>query len=64
MTGGTDRGKHRALHDLTLAQARELLRRGELSPVELTRALLLGKLKTHEFAQGGPAADLPWPPAR
>jgi aspartyl-tRNA(Asn)/glutamyl-tRNA(Gln) amidotransferase subunit A len=27
-------------------------------------ALLLGKLKTHEFAQGGPATDLPWPPAR
>src|SRR5687767_15414587 len=27
-------------------------------------AVLLGKLKTHEFAQGGPATDLPWPPAR
>lgn len=27
-------------------------------------AVLLGKLNTHEFAQGGPAADLPWPPAR
>ncbi|HYC47265.1 MAG TPA: amidase [Burkholderiales bacterium] len=26
--------------------------------------ILLGKLKTHEFAQGGPATDLPWPPAR
>lgn len=27
-------------------------------------AVLLGKLSTHEFAQGGPATDLPWPPAR
>ena len=27
-------------------------------------AVLAGKLKTHEFAQGGPATDLPWPPAR
>ncbi|WP_414442691.1 amidase [Burkholderia sp. 22PA0106] len=25
---------------------------------------LLGKLTTHEFALGGPAFDLPWPPAR
>jgi aspartyl-tRNA(Asn)/glutamyl-tRNA(Gln) amidotransferase subunit A len=26
-------------------------------------AVLLGKLATHEFATGGPAYDLPWPPA-
>ncbi|RPI41933.1 MAG: amidase [Betaproteobacteria bacterium] len=28
------------------------------------RAILLGKLQTHEFAHGGPSFDLPWPPAR
>jgi aspartyl-tRNA(Asn)/glutamyl-tRNA(Gln) amidotransferase subunit A len=27
-------------------------------------AIMLGKLATHEFAIGGPALDLPWPPAR
>jgi aspartyl-tRNA(Asn)/glutamyl-tRNA(Gln) amidotransferase subunit A len=27
-------------------------------------AIMLGKLATHEFAIGGPAMDLPWPPAR
>src|SRR5215510_3730896 len=27
-------------------------------------AIVLGKLATHEFAFGGPAFDLPWPPAR
>jgi aspartyl-tRNA(Asn)/glutamyl-tRNA(Gln) amidotransferase subunit A len=27
-------------------------------------AVMLGKLATHEFAIGGPATDLPWPPAR
>jgi aspartyl-tRNA(Asn)/glutamyl-tRNA(Gln) amidotransferase subunit A len=27
-------------------------------------AILLGKLALHEFATGGPAHDLPWPPAR
>ncbi|MGC8477735.1 MAG: amidase, partial [Acetobacteraceae bacterium] len=27
-------------------------------------AIVLGKLATHEFAIGGPALDLPWPPAR
>ena len=26
--------------------------------------VLIGKLATHEFAQGGPSFDLPWPPAR
>jgi aspartyl-tRNA(Asn)/glutamyl-tRNA(Gln) amidotransferase subunit A len=27
-------------------------------------AVMMGKLSTHEFAIGGPAFDLPWPPAR
>jgi aspartyl-tRNA(Asn)/glutamyl-tRNA(Gln) amidotransferase subunit A len=27
-------------------------------------AIVLGKLAAHEFAMGGPAFDLPWPPAR
>src|SRR5436190_5176628 len=27
-------------------------------------AVLMGKLTTHEFADGGPSFDLPWPPAR
>ena len=27
-------------------------------------AVLLGKVALHEFATGGPAFDLPWPPAR
>lgn len=27
-------------------------------------AVVLGKLATHEFGLGGPAFDLPWPPAR
>lgn len=27
-------------------------------------AVIIGKLATHEFAIGGPAFDLPWPPAR
>ncbi len=27
-------------------------------------AILIGKTATHEFALGGPAFDLPWPPAR
>ncbi len=26
--------------------------------------VLMGKLATHEFANGGPSFDLPWPPAR
>jgi aspartyl-tRNA(Asn)/glutamyl-tRNA(Gln) amidotransferase subunit A len=29
-----------------------------------TGAVLLGKAALHEFATGGPAFDLPWPPAR
>ena len=32
--------------------------------IEAAGAIILGKLTTHEFAQGGPSFDLPWPPAR
>ncbi|MDP6786170.1 MAG: amidase [Rhodospirillales bacterium] len=35
-----------------------------LRRLEAAGAILLGKLTTHEFAQGGPSFDLPWPPAR
>ena len=27
-------------------------------------SVLIGKTATHEFADGGPSFDLPWPPAR
>src|SRR5580693_1101072 len=32
--------------------------------LEAAGMILIGKLATHEFAFGGPAFDLPWPPAR
>jgi aspartyl-tRNA(Asn)/glutamyl-tRNA(Gln) amidotransferase subunit A len=32
--------------------------------LEAAGMVLIGKLATHEFATGGPAWDLPWPPAR
>jgi Asp-tRNA(Asn)/Glu-tRNA(Gln) amidotransferase A subunit family amidase len=32
--------------------------------LEAAGMILIGKLATHEFATGGPAWDLPWPPAR
>lgn len=32
--------------------------------LKATGGILIGKLSTHEFALGGPAFDLPWPPAR
>lgn len=32
--------------------------------LHIAGTVMLGKLATHEFAIGGPAADLPWPPAR
>ncbi|GAC1600333.1 MAG: amidase [Ramlibacter sp.] len=32
--------------------------------LEAAGMVLIGKLATHEFATGGPAFDLPWPPAR
>ena len=35
-----------------------------LRRLEVAGGVLLGKLTTHEFAQGGPSFDLPWPPAR
>lgn len=40
---------------------------GEATAIRRLReagAVLLGKLALHEFAIGGPAFDLPWPPAR
>jgi aspartyl-tRNA(Asn)/glutamyl-tRNA(Gln) amidotransferase subunit A len=37
---------------------------GAVAKLYQAGAVLVGKLKTHEFAQGGPATDLPWPPAR
>lgn len=37
---------------------------GAVSRLVAAGAVLLGKLATHEFAIGGPAFDLPWPPAR
>src|SRR5436190_956624 len=43
------------LPPLTAAEAGRALAAG---------AILLGKLATHEFATGGPAYDLPFPPAR
>jgi aspartyl-tRNA(Asn)/glutamyl-tRNA(Gln) amidotransferase subunit A len=47
------------LADNVPAQDAETVRRlGEAG------AVMLGKLATHEFAIGGPAFDLPWPPAR
>lgn len=48
----------------TIAETARLIARGKVSAVELTEALLIGKLATHEFAHGGPSFDLPWPPAR
>ena len=35
-----------------------------ISKLREAGAVLLGKLALHEFATGGPAFDLPWPPAR
>jgi aspartyl-tRNA(Asn)/glutamyl-tRNA(Gln) amidotransferase subunit A len=32
--------------------------------LRVSGVVMLGKLATHEFAIGGPAFDLPWPPAR
>jgi aspartyl-tRNA(Asn)/glutamyl-tRNA(Gln) amidotransferase subunit A len=49
----------RILADNVPAQDAETVRRlGDAG------AVMLGKLATHEFAIGGPAFDLPWPPAR
>ncbi|HEY1930792.1 MAG TPA: amidase [Acetobacteraceae bacterium] len=49
----------RILADNVPAQDAETVRR-----LGAAGAVMLGKLATHEFAIGGPAFDLPWPPAR
>jgi aspartyl-tRNA(Asn)/glutamyl-tRNA(Gln) amidotransferase subunit A len=49
----------RILADNIPAQDAETVRR-----LGAAGAIMLGKLATHEFAVGGPALDLPWPPAR
>ncbi|HET8995352.1 MAG TPA: amidase, partial [Acetobacteraceae bacterium] len=49
----------RILADNVPAQDAETVRR-----LHAAGAVMLGKLATHEFAIGGPATDLPWPPAR
>src|SRR5581483_1937254 len=49
----------RILADNVPEQDAETVRR-----VHAAGAVMLGKLATHEFAVGGPAFDLPWPPAR
>jgi aspartyl-tRNA(Asn)/glutamyl-tRNA(Gln) amidotransferase subunit A len=54
----------------TTAQSRLLANNVPKQDAETVRrlsaegAVVLGKLATHEFAIGGPAFDLPWPPAR
>lgn len=54
----------------TTAHSRILLENIPKQDAETVRRLheagtiMLGKLATHEFAIGGPATDLPWPPAR
>jgi aspartyl-tRNA(Asn)/glutamyl-tRNA(Gln) amidotransferase subunit A len=55
---------------LTTAHSRILQTNVPKQDAETVRRLrtagvvMLGKLATHEFAIGGPAFDLPWPPAR
>ncbi|MBN8871824.1 MAG: amidase [Rhodospirillales bacterium] len=49
----------RILHDNVPKQDAETVRR-----LQAAGTVMLGKLATHEFAIGGPATDLPWPPAR
>ena len=55
---------------LTTAHSRILQHNIPTHDAETVRRLraagtvMLGKLATHEFAIGGPAFDLPWPPAR
>jgi aspartyl-tRNA(Asn)/glutamyl-tRNA(Gln) amidotransferase subunit A len=55
---------------LTTAHSRLLASNVPRRDAEAVRRLaeagvvMLGKLATHEFAIGGPAFDLPWPPAR
>jgi aspartyl-tRNA(Asn)/glutamyl-tRNA(Gln) amidotransferase subunit A len=47
------RRNHRAAADATV-----------IARLRAAGAVLIGKLALHEFAYGGPAFDLPWPPAR
>jgi aspartyl-tRNA(Asn)/glutamyl-tRNA(Gln) amidotransferase subunit A len=47
------RRDHRAAADATV-----------IARLRAAGAVLIGKLALHEFAYGGPAFDLPWPPAR
>ncbi|MFM9968609.1 MAG: amidase [Burkholderiales bacterium] len=55
---------------VTTCHSRILSSNKAVADAEVTRrlagagAILLGKLATHEFAFGGPAFDLPYPPAR
>jgi len=49
----------RILADNVPAEDAETVRR-----LHAAGTVMLGKLATHEFAIGGPAFDLPWPPAR
>jgi len=49
----------RILADNVTTQDAETVRR-----LHAAGAVMLGKLAMHEFAIGGPAFDLPWPPAR
>jgi len=54
----------------TTAHSKHLIDHVPASDATVVRKLadagtvMLGKLATHEFAFGGPAFDLPWPPAR
>jgi aspartyl-tRNA(Asn)/glutamyl-tRNA(Gln) amidotransferase subunit A len=59
-TAGVPTTAHsRILQDNVPKQDAETVRR-----LQAAGAVMLGKLATHEFAIGGPAFDLPWPPAR
>lgn len=59
-TAGVPTTAHsRILRDNVPAHDAEAVRR-----LAAAGAVMLGKLATHEFALGGPAFDLPWPPAR
>ncbi len=52
-------GHSRILRDNIATEDAEVTRR-----LAAAGAILIGKNSTHEFAFGGPAFDLPWPPAR
>jgi aspartyl-tRNA(Asn)/glutamyl-tRNA(Gln) amidotransferase subunit A len=46
------------LHNVPTADA------AAVAKLRASGAVLIGKLATHELANGGPSFDLPWPPAR